>query len=120
MENNSIAIFPASGGIGGGTYRHLFNLIDAKKMILVARSPERVPEKYRAAGAVVRHGDYDQLSTLDHAFDGARYLNLISYASISHRHRFNVSSKTRLERNRLKIRNQRSKRRQSTRPSSPA
>ncbi|KAK0654444.1 hypothetical protein DIS24_g5236 [Lasiodiplodia hormozganensis] len=90
MENNSIAIFPASGGIGGGTYRHLFNLIDAKKMILVARSPERVPEKYRAAGAVVRHGDYDQLSTLDHAFDGARYLNLISYASISHKHRFNV------------------------------
>ncbi|KAL1651377.1 hypothetical protein SLS58_000717 [Diplodia intermedia] len=94
MENNSIAFFPASGGIGGGTYRHLANLIDAKRLILVARSPEKVPEKYKAAGAVVRHGDYDRLETLEHAFDGARYLNMVSYASVSHKHRFNVQKAT--------------------------
>lgn len=90
MDSNSIAIFPASGGIGGGTYRHLLNLVDAKNVILVARSPDKIPEKYTNAGAVTRYGDYDHLETLDHAFDGARYLNLISYASIEHGHRYKV------------------------------
>jgi uncharacterized protein YbjT (DUF2867 family) len=91
MSRNSIAIFPASGGIGGGTYQHLLDLVDAKNVILVARSPHRIPEKYTNAGATTRYGDYDKLETLDHAFDGARYLNLISYASIDHEYRFKVS-----------------------------
>jgi hypothetical protein len=90
MGSNTIAIFPASGGIGGGTYQHLLNLVDAKNVILVARSPDKIPEKYRNAGAVTRYGDYDHLETLDHAFDGACYLNLISYASIEHEHRYKV------------------------------
>lgn len=90
MGSNVIAIFPASGGIGGGTYRHLLNLVDAKNVILVARSPDKIPEKYTNAGAVARYGDYDHLETLDHAFNGARYLNLISYASIEHGYRFKV------------------------------
>lgn len=93
MPNDSIAIFPASGGIGGGTYQHLLNLVDAKNVILVARSPEKIPEKYTSSGAVARYGDYDKLETLDHAFDGARFLNLISYASIEHEYRFKVSNK---------------------------
>lgn len=91
MSANSIAIFPASGGIGGGTYRHLLNLMDAKNVILVARSPAKIPKQYTEAGAIARYGDYDKLETLDHAFDGAKYLNLISYASIEHEHRFKVS-----------------------------
>ena len=93
MSNNTIAIFPASGGIGGSTYRHLLNLVDAKNVILVARSPAKIPAKYTDAGAVARHGDYDKLESLDHAFDGARYLNLISYASIEHEYRFKVSNR---------------------------
>lgn len=92
MRNDSIAIFPASGGIGGGTYQHLLNLVDAKSVILVARNPAKIPERYTDAGAVARYGDYDKLETLDHAFDGARYLNLISYASIEHEYRSKVST----------------------------
>lgn len=91
MQSGSIAIFPASGGIGGSTYRHLLDLVDASKVILVARSPDKIPKEYTKAGAITRYGDYDKLETLDNAFDGARYLNLISYASIDHEYRFKVS-----------------------------
>jgi uncharacterized protein YbjT (DUF2867 family) len=90
MHSDSIAIFPASGGIGGSTYRHLLNIVDPKKVILVARSPGKISEMYTNAGAISRYGDYDKLETLDHAFDGARCLNLISYASIEHEHRTKV------------------------------
>ncbi|CAN9394118.1 unnamed protein product [Alternaria alternata] len=90
MHGDSIAIFPASGGIGGSTYRHLLNIVDPRKVILVARSPGKIPETYTNAGAISRYGDYDKLETLDHAFDGARCLNLISYASIEHEHRTKV------------------------------
>jgi uncharacterized protein YbjT (DUF2867 family) len=92
MSSDSIAVFPASGGIGGGTSKHLLNLVDAKKVILVARSPSKIPTKYTDAGAIARYGDYDKLESLDHAFDGASCLNLISYASIEHEHRFKVSA----------------------------
>ncbi|CAN9176211.1 unnamed protein product [Alternaria alternata] len=90
MHSDSIAIFPASGGIGGSTYRHLLDIVDAKNVILVARSPTKIPETYTKAGAISRYGDYDKLESLDHAFDGARYLNLISYASIEHEYRTKV------------------------------
>jgi len=90
MHSDSIAIFPASGGIGGSTYQHLLNIVDPKNVILVARSPDKIPEMYTNAGAISRYGDYDKLKTLDHAFDGARCLNLISYASIEHEHRTEV------------------------------
>ena len=91
MHSNSIAIFPASGGIGGGTYRHLLNIVDPRHVILVARSPSKIPETYTNAGVISRFGDYDKLESLDHAFDGARCLNLISYASIEHEHRTKAS-----------------------------
>jgi len=120
MGNNSIAIFPASGGIGGGTYRHLINLVDAKNVILVARSPDKIPEKYRNAGAVTRYGDYDHLETLDHAFDGARYLNLISYASIDHEYRYKVRKKTKYIKEYNTKLVDRSRSTLSTQPSSPA
>jgi hypothetical protein len=91
MSTDLVAIFPASGGIGGSTYQHLVNLVDAKNIILIARNPAKIPKQYTEAGAIARLGDYDKLETLDHAFDGAKYLNLISYASIEHEHRFKVS-----------------------------
>lgn len=92
MSSNTLAIFPASGGIGGSTYRHLLNLIDPKNVILVARNPSNIPSSYKDTGLVTRYGDYDKLETLDNAFEGARCLNLISYASIEHEHRFQASN----------------------------
>jgi uncharacterized protein YbjT (DUF2867 family) len=91
--NTKLAIFPASGGLGGATLQHLLKAqttTNPKDVILIARSPERL-SSYAQAGVEVRKADYDQADTLVHAFDGVKTLNLISYASIQHEHRFNVS-----------------------------
>lgn len=84
-----LGIFPASGGIGGSTLRHVLKLVSAGDVVLVARNPEKLSREENA-GAIVRKADYDKPQTLDHAFDGVSYLNLISYASIQHEHRFEV------------------------------
>ncbi|KAJ9091024.1 hypothetical protein QFC20_007759 [Naganishia adeliensis] len=89
--NTKLAIFPASGGLGTATLQHLFKTHHAnpKDVVLVARSPERL-DSYAEAGVDVRKADYDDADTLVRAFDGVKTLNLISYASIQHEHRFNV------------------------------
>jgi uncharacterized protein YbjT (DUF2867 family) len=84
-----LGIFPAAGGLGGSTLSHLLRLVPASEVVLVARNPEKL-KKEEAAGAIVRKADYDDAQTLDHAFDGISYLNLISYASIQNEHRFTV------------------------------
>ncbi|KAJ5376383.1 hypothetical protein N7509_013269 [Penicillium cosmopolitanum] len=86
---NKLGIFPASGGLGGSTLRHLLRAVPANEVVLVARSPEKLSNE-EAAGAIIRKADYDNAQTLDHAFDGISSLNLISYASIQHEHRFMV------------------------------
>lgn len=86
----SIAIFPASGGLGGATYSHLLKIVDPKEVILVARNTERLAEE-KKAGATIRRADYDDAESLKGVFDGAKVLNLISYPSIQHEHRFEVS-----------------------------
>ncbi|KAL1302218.1 hypothetical protein AAFC00_002644 [Neodothiora populina] len=87
-----LAIFPASGGLGGGIYHYLFEqrLISPIDVVLISRNPGKVPEKYKAAGVTTRQADYDKPETLTHAFEGVSYLMLISYASIEHEHRANV------------------------------
>lgn len=91
--NTKLAIFPASGALGTATVQHLFNTHHAnlKDVVLVARSPERLAS-YAEAGVDVRKADYDDADSLVHAFDGVKTLNLISYVSMQHEHRFNVSS----------------------------
>jgi len=97
MGSSSIAMFLTSGGIGGGTYQHLINLVDAKSVILVANSPDKIPEKYTNVGTVVKYGGYDHLKTLDHAFNGACYLKLISYASIEHGYRVKMRNEDQVQ-----------------------
>ena len=84
-----LGIFPASGGLGSSTLQHLLKIVPADNVVLVARSPERLSRE-KAAGATIRKADYDNFPTLDSAFDGISSLNVISYASIQHEHRFNV------------------------------
>ncbi|KAM0716321.1 hypothetical protein Q7P37_007766 [Cladosporium fusiforme] len=81
-----IGIFPASGGIGGGTVKHISTRMPAKELTLIARSPEKL-EDQRKAGATVRYADYDDDASLEHAFVGVDMLFLISYASVEHHHR---------------------------------
>ncbi|KAJ5515477.1 hypothetical protein N7527_007037 [Penicillium freii] len=84
-----LGIFPASGGLGGSTLRHLLEQVPSNEVVLIARSPEKLI-KEKAAGAIIRKADYDNTQTLDQSFDGISSLNLISYASIQNEYRFKV------------------------------
>ncbi|KAJ5196282.1 hypothetical protein N7449_006761 [Penicillium cf. viridicatum] len=86
---NKLGIFPASGGLGGSTLRHLLEQVPPNEVVLIARSPEKL-SKEKAAGAIIRKADYDNAQTLDQSFDGISSLNLISYASIQNEYRFKV------------------------------
>jgi hypothetical protein len=39
-----VGIFPASGGIGGGTVKHILDRLPIKDLTFVARSPERLED----------------------------------------------------------------------------
>lgn len=83
-------IFPASGGLGGSTLTHLLNFVDPHTVTLIARHPERLAKQAKQ-GATVRRADYDDQSSLQHAFDGVDVLFLISFPSIEYEHRVQVA-----------------------------
>lgn len=87
----SIAIFPASGGLGGATLAHLINTAKVKpsSLVLIARSPERLDDE-KSRGSKVLKADFDHPETLDGCFEGVDVLNLISYPSFQHKYRFKV------------------------------
>ncbi|KAF7595956.1 hypothetical protein BBP40_004102 [Aspergillus hancockii] len=86
MSNHTAAVFPASGGIGGSTVKHLLLRLRAKDLVFIARNPHKL-EPESNAGATIRKADYDDDSSLEHAFDGVHTLFLISYASVEHEYR---------------------------------
>ncbi|KAB8230254.1 uncharacterized protein BDW43DRAFT_302533 [Aspergillus alliaceus] len=88
MFSHTVAVFPASGGIGGSTVKHLLPRLSPKDLVFVARQPEKL-ESASAAGATLRRADYDDDNSLERAFDGVRTLFLISYASVEHEYRTN-------------------------------
>lgn len=88
-----IGIFPAAGGLGSSIINHIQSLVPASQLTLIARKPDSLSHLEKA-GATVRHADYDQPSTLEHAFDGVDVLMLISYASFEIDHRFDVRSRS--------------------------
>jgi len=89
----TIAIFPASGGLGGSTLSHLLDTakIEPSSLLLVARYPEKLANE-KARGATIRQADFDHPETLEGCFEGVDALNLISYASFQHEYRFKVSN----------------------------
>lgn len=91
MAHRTIGVFPASGGIGGSTVKHLLTRLPPKDLIFIARNPAKL-DSASAAGATVRRADYDDDKSLEHAFDGINTLFLISYASVEDDHRAEVSS----------------------------
>ncbi|KAJ9122644.1 hypothetical protein QFC24_004072 [Naganishia onofrii] len=86
----SVAIFPAAGGLGGATYTALLKLLDPKHIVLVSRHPEKLQHEQQA-GVAVRKADFDDVESFKGVFDGVKTLNLISYPSIEHEHRFEVA-----------------------------
>lgn len=57
---------------------------------MISRSPEKIPSHITQAGVVTRKADFDDSGSLEHCFDGASCLVLISYPSIETEHRFDV------------------------------
>ncbi|KFY28069.1 hypothetical protein V491_00641 [Pseudogymnoascus sp. VKM F-3775] len=90
MAESKIGVFPASGGLGGSTLNHLVNAVNPSRVVAIVRKPQNVARHLVNAGVTVRGADYDEPPTLDHAFEDVATLNLISYASIDHEHRFKV------------------------------
>jgi uncharacterized protein YbjT (DUF2867 family) len=91
MANHIVGVFPASGGIGGGTVKHLLPRLPSSSLVFIARSPEKL-KSLLVGEAVLRRADYDDDESLQHAFDGLDTLFLISYASVEHEHRSEVRS----------------------------
>jgi uncharacterized protein YbjT (DUF2867 family) len=91
MSQNKLAIFPAAGTLGGSTYRNVLKLLPAEQVVLITRSPQKIPKEIVAAGVEVREADYNAPESFDKVFDGISYLFLISYPSIEIEHRFEVS-----------------------------
>ncbi|KAH7208637.1 NmrA family protein [Fusarium oxysporum] len=85
-HSHSVGIFPASGGIGGGTVKHMLTRLPPTDLILISRHPENLVS-VKAQGAEIRQADYDDDSALQHAFHGIDTLFLISYASVEHEYR---------------------------------
>ncbi|KAJ5988020.1 hypothetical protein N7481_003230 [Penicillium waksmanii] len=86
MASHRIGVFPASGGIGGGTVKHLLPRHPANDLVFIARNPANL-DFAAAAGATVRKADYDFNANLEHAFEDIDTLFLISYASVEVEHR---------------------------------
>jgi uncharacterized protein YbjT (DUF2867 family) len=91
MSQSKLAIFPAAGALGGSTYRNVLKLLPAEQVVLITRSPQKIPNEVVAAGVEIRKADYNAPESFDKVFDGISYLFLISYPSIEIEHRFEVS-----------------------------
>lgn len=89
MNTPTIGVFPAAGGIGGSTVKHLLPRLPSKKLVFIARSPEKL-RSLPVDQAVLRQADYDDDESLKVAFEGLNILFLISYASVEHEYRTEV------------------------------
>ena len=85
-----VAVFPAAGKIGSSIYMSLFKLIPPEDLLLISRSPEKIPARLVKAGVQTRKADYNDTKSLEHTFDHVSCLILISYPSIENDHRFEV------------------------------
>ena len=73
----TIAITGAAGQLGRLTAQLVLDRVPAGEVVLVTRRPEAVADLAQA-GAIVRHGDFDDPSSLAGAFDGCERMLLIS------------------------------------------
>lgn len=91
-----IGIFPAAGGLGGSTYRHLLKIVPGDHVTLICRYPEKIEAEYRQAvgGVTVRRATYECTpQELELAFSGLDVLFLVSYPSHVHEYRVKVSAR---------------------------
>ncbi|THY64043.1 NAD(P)-binding protein [Aureobasidium pullulans] len=58
------AIFPASGGLGGSTSKHLLDNLPATEVVLIARNPQKISKAWTDVGVETRYADYGKEKTL--------------------------------------------------------
>jgi len=80
----SIVITGASGHLGRAVTEEALRRVDPAELILVTRTPDALAG-YAARGAQVRHGDFDDATSLAVAFAGGRRLLLISTDAVGAR-----------------------------------
>jgi NAD(P)H dehydrogenase (quinone) len=79
-----VIVTGASGHLGRLVAEHLLERIAPADLILVTRRPEALRE-WRARGADVRFGDFNQRHSLSAAFAGGERMLLISTDTVGHR-----------------------------------
>jgi NAD(P)H dehydrogenase (quinone) len=79
-----IVVSGASGQLGRLVTEQLLGYLSPSQVILATRNPETLAE-FAGLGAEVRHGDFDEPSSLASAFSGADRLLLISTMDVGRR-----------------------------------
>ncbi|WP_026925273.1 NmrA family NAD(P)-binding protein [Glycomyces arizonensis] len=72
-----IIVTGANGRLGGGTVEHLLKRLPADQIGVSVRDPERA-KGLSDRGVRVRHGDFTDASSLEHAFEGASRVLIVS------------------------------------------
>jgi NAD(P)H dehydrogenase (quinone) len=80
----SLIVTGAAGHVGRLVAEQLLERVAPEDIVLVTRRPEALSE-FRARGADVRYGDFDDPDSLRDAFAGGRRMLLISTDAIGHR-----------------------------------
>jgi NAD(P)H dehydrogenase (quinone) len=73
-----IAVTGAAGWLGGLSGQMLIEQLGADQVILITRRPEALDERLSESGASIRRADFEDPSSLTHAFDGADKAFIIS------------------------------------------
>ncbi|KAF4984578.1 hypothetical protein FZEAL_254 [Fusarium zealandicum] len=82
LNQKTVGIFPASGGLGGSTYNHLLKKVPHTTLTLISRYPEKTPSIHQQQGVTLRRASYESTpAELEDAFAGIEVLFLISYPS---------------------------------------
>src|SRR4051794_29509251 len=80
----SLIVTGASGNLGRLVAENLMERLTPEQVVLVTRRPEALSD-FRARGADVRYGDFDNPDSLPAAFAGGRRMLLISTDAIGRR-----------------------------------
>lgn len=73
-----IVVSGASGQLGRRTVEYLLQRVDARQVVAVSRTPEKIA----GLGVATRRADFDEPDSLPRAFDGAERMLLISTAAV--------------------------------------
>lgn len=80
----SVIVTGASGNLGRLVAENLMERFTPEQLVLVTRRPDALSE-FRARGAEVRYGDFDEPDSLPAAFAGGRRMLLISTDAVGRR-----------------------------------